>query len=206
MRRLAPVLIVCTLMIAAFPGVGSSAPPAAPPEAACPSPADTLHAVVCAGIKPVPSLAPSETDAAWHRLAHGHQTLAGTVTSDCRPLRAVFYTATDWRRLATKLAGNASACAQYYISVPPLSADKTQERSDEAWRIRALGSNFHALAEINMSAWATWVADNGGTWYSAGVEARRRMAAAGYDVSLGDTWAVNEFSSAVRQGSTLLFN
>ena len=26
------------------------------------------------------------------------------------------------------------------------------------------------------------------------------MAAAGYDVSLGDTWAVNEFSSAVRQG------
>ena len=27
------------------------------------------------------------------------------------------------------------------------------------------------------------------------------MAAAGYDVSLGDTWAVNEFSSAVRQGT-----
>src|SRR5207244_9879201 len=87
---------------------------------------------------------------AWHRLAHGHQTLAGTVTSDCRPLRAVFYTATDWRRLATKLAGSASGCAQYYFSIPPLSADKTQERSDEAWRIRALGSNFHALAEINM--------------------------------------------------------
>src|SRR5204863_8320223 len=84
-RRLAPVLIVSTLMLAAFPGVGSSAPPAAPPEAACPSPADTLHAVVCAGIKPVPSLAPSETDSSWHRRPHGHHTITGAVTSDCGP-------------------------------------------------------------------------------------------------------------------------
>src|SRR5438105_3642195 len=152
-------------------------------------------------IKPVPSLDPAATNALWHRLARGHRALAGTATSDCRPLRAVFYAATDWRRLATKLAANASACAQYYLSIPPLSADKTQERSDEAWRIRALGSNFHALAEINMSAWATWVADTGSTWYQAGVAARRSMAAAGYDVTLGDTWAVNEFSAAVRQGS-----
>ena len=52
-----------------------------------------------------------------------------------------------------------------------------------------------------MSAWGTWVADTGDTWYQAGVEARRSMAAAGYDVTLGDTWAVNEFSAAVRQGS-----
>jgi hypothetical protein len=116
-------------------------------------------------------------------------------------LRVIFYAATDWRRLATKLAADASSCAQYYISVPPLAADKTQERSDEAWRIRALGSNFHALAEINMSAWGTWVTDTGGTWYQAGVAARQNMAAAGFDVSQGDTWAVNEFSAAVRQGS-----
>ena len=39
-----------------------------------------------------------------------------------------------------------------------------------------------------------WVAQNNSTWFEAGVEARRRMAAAGYDVSKGDTWAVNEFS------------
>jgi hypothetical protein len=127
--------------------------------------------------------------------------LAGTATTDCRPLRVIFYAATDWRRLATRLAANASSCAQYYISVPPLAADKTQERSDEAWRIRALGSNFHALAEINMSAWGTWVTDTAGTWYQAGVNARQNMAAAGFDVSQGDTWAVNEFSAAVRQGS-----
>src|SRR5437016_3058973 len=151
-------------------------------------------------IKPVPSLDPAATNALWHRLAHGHRRLAGTATSDCRPVRAVFYAATDWRRLATKLAANAYACAQYYISVPPLADTKTQERSDEAWRIRALGANFHALAEINMSAWGTWVIDGGGTWYQAGVEARKNMAAAGYDVIQGDTWAVNEFSSSVRQG------
>jgi len=160
-----------------------------------------LRAVGCGRVRPVPSLAPAATERAWRRLARGHLTLAGAVSSGCRPLRAVFYAATDWRRLATKLAANASGCAQYYISIPPLSDDKTQERSDEAWRIRALGSNFHAMAEINMSAWGTWVADNSSTWFGAGVEARRRVAAAGYDVSLGDTWAVNEFSSAVRQGS-----
>jgi hypothetical protein len=151
--------------------------------------------------KPVPSLDPAATNALWHRLAHGHRRLAGTATTDCRPLRAVFYAATDWRRLATKLAANASTCGQYYISVPPLADNKTQERSDEAWRIRALGANFHALAEINMSGWGTWVADTGNSWYQAGVEARKSMAAAGFDVSQGDTWAVNEFSSAVRQGS-----
>src|SRR5207248_8629897 len=122
-------------------------------------------------------------------------------TGDCRPLRAVFYTQTDWMRLVTKLAANPSPCAQYYFSIPSLADDHTQVRSDQAWRIRALGPQFHAMAEISMSAWGTWVGDNSSTWYEAGVEARRRMAAAGYDVSVGDTWAVNEFSSAVRQGT-----
>ncbi|HEY7119720.1 MAG TPA: IPT/TIG domain-containing protein, partial [Tepidisphaeraceae bacterium] len=149
---------------------------------------------------PVPSLDPAATEAAWRQLAHGHQVVAGVAAGACRPLKAVFYAATDWRRLATKLAASASPCAQYYISIPPFATDKTQERPDEAWRIRALGSNFHALAEINLSAWGTWLAANGGTWYAAGVEARRRMASAGYDVSQGDTWAVNELHTAVRRG------
>ena len=111
-----------------------------------------------------------------------------------------FTPATDWLRLTTKLAATASPCAQYYISVPPLAADKAQPRSDQAWRIRALGPAFHALAEINVTGWTSWVATTGNSWYAAGVEARRRMAAAGYDVAAGDTWALNELSSAVRQG------
>jgi hypothetical protein len=149
----------------------------------------------------VPSLDPAATAALWNRLAHGHSRVAGLATPDCRPARVIFYAQTDWRRLATTLAANASPCADYYISVPPLVSDKTQERSDEAWRIRALGSNFHALAEINMPAWRKWVTGGSGSWYQAGVEARKRMAAAGFDVAQGDTWAVNEFSSGVRQGN-----
>jgi len=149
----------------------------------------------------VPSLDPAATTTLWDRLAHGHGRLAGLATTNCRPLRVIFYAETDWRRLATTLAANASPCAQYYISVPPLVGNKTQERSDEAWRIRALGSNFHALAEINRPAWRSWVTNGGGSWYQAGVAARTNMAAAGFDITQGDTWAVNEFSSAVRQGS-----
>ena len=115
----------------------------------------------------------------------------------------MFYTEDDWLRLATKLAANASACAQYYISIPPLAADKTAFRSDQAWRIRALGANFHPVAEINYTGWSKWVSANNSTFYDAGVEARARMAAAGFDVSVGDTWAVNELSSAVRAGTNV---
>jgi hypothetical protein len=117
----------------------------------------------------------------------------------CLPLDAVFYAATDWLRLAQKLRANPSACANYYVSIPPFSADKSTLRPNEAGQIRALGPQFHAMAEINVTGWASWVAaDSTRTWFDAGVEARRRMAAAGFDVDAGDIWAVNEFSSAVR--------
>jgi hypothetical protein len=147
--------------------------------------------------KPVPSLTPAKTAKLWKQLVERPRPFS---TSDCTPLRAVFYAGTDWLRLATKLAANASPCAHYHISVPPLAADKTQFRADQAWRIRALGPQFHALAEVNVTGWTSWVSTNGTTWHAAGQEARRRMAAAGYDVNAGDTWVVNEFSSAVRQG------
>ena len=149
--------------------------------------------------KPVPSLTPETTQRLWSTLVRRRR--AQSAKADCQPLRAVFYAATDWLRLATKLAANPSPCAQYLISIPPLTADKTQLRADQAWRIRALGPTFHALAEINVTGWTAWVATPGNSWYAAGVEARRRMAAAGYDVGSGDTWALNELSSAVRQGT-----
>jgi hypothetical protein len=149
--------------------------------------------------RPVPSLQPAQTQRLWSQLI-GHPVRTSAATPDCRPLRAVFYAPSDWLRLATKLAANASPCADYYISIPPLAADKTQFRLDQAWRIRALGPSFHALAEVHMPGWRAWVTSTGSTWYQAGVEARRRMAAAGYDVSLGDGWIVNEFSSGVRRG------
>jgi hypothetical protein len=148
--------------------------------------------------QPVPSLEPAKTKRLWNRLAEARRPFAAA--TDCRPLRAVFYASTDWLRVATTLASKASPCAHYYVSIPPLAADKTRPRPDQAWRIRALGPAFHALAEIHVTAWTGWVAQNGGSWHAAGQEARRRMAAAGYDVAAGDTWAVNELSSAVRRG------
>ena len=120
--------------------------------------------------------------------------------AECRPLRGIFYAASDWLRLATKLAAAASPCAEYYISVPPLVADKTTFRRDQAWRIRALGPNYHAMAEIHFATWTRWVQSTGNSWYTAGITARERMATADYDVALGDTWALNELTSAVRRG------
>jgi hypothetical protein len=153
-----------------------------------------------ARVAPVPSLEPSVTERLWRSLVRRRAAVTPLAVGDCRPLRAVFYAASDWLRLATKLATTPSPCADYSISVPPLVADKTLPRPDQAWRVRALGPSFHALAEISWNAWSAWVAAGSGTWYEAGVEARRRMASAGYDVSLGDSWALNELSSAVRRG------
>ena len=150
---------------------------------------------------PVPSLDPQATQVLWRELTHRPVSFRPLeAQAGCRPLRAVFYAATDWLRLATRLAAAPSPCAQYYVSVPPIVGDKTKPRPDQAWRIRALGPSFHALAEIHYTAWQRWVASTGSSWYQAGVEARRRMAAAGYDVGAGDTWALNEVSSAVRRG------
>jgi len=149
---------------------------------------------------PVPSLDPQRTQAEWERLVRRQVFRPYAVEAGCRPLRAVFYAQTDWLRLATTLAANASPCAQYSVSVPPVVGDKTRFRPDQAQRIRALGPSVHALAEIHYTAWQKWVASTGSSWYQAGVEARRRMAAAGYDVSAGDTWALNEVTSAVRRG------
>jgi type IV pilus biogenesis protein CpaD/CtpE len=147
----------------------------------------------------VPSLEPEKTEALWRSLVRRprHQRAQG----ECRPLRGVFYAATDWLRLATKLAATPSPCAEYYVSIPPIVGDKTNLRQGQAERIRALGRNFHALAEIHWTSWSRWVAENGTTWHAAGVEARRRMAQAGFEITAGDTWAVNEFPSTVRSGA-----
>jgi hypothetical protein len=148
---------------------------------------------------PVPSLEPEKTAALWSRLVSTRARRA-QAPAQCRPLRAVFYAASDWMRLATKLAASASPCADYYISIPPIVADKTQPRPDQAWRIRALGPRFHAMAEIHFATWSRWVGTTGSSWHDAGVTARQRMAAAGYDVAQGDIWALNEAGSAIRRG------
>jgi hypothetical protein len=85
--------------------------------------------------------------------------------------------------------------------VPPLVSDKTLARPNAAPRIRALGRNFHALAEIHFATWTRWVASTSSSWHAAGVTARARMAAAGFDVAQGDSWVLNEMTTAVRRGT-----
>jgi len=113
----------------------------------------------------------------------------------CRHADVVFYT-TDSQRLAQRLHANASPCADYFVSVTPGGTDSLTPRAIAA-AIRSNGPQFHAMAEVRTVAWASWVAANGKTWFDAGVEVRRRMAAAGYDVAAGDTWAVNELKADV---------
>ena len=148
---------------------------------------------------PVASLEPQATTELWRRLVASPRPVR--LQADCRPLRGVFYAATDFLRLATKLAATPSPCAEYYISVPPLVSDKTLPRPNAAPRIRALGPNFHAMAEIHFATWTRWVASTGSSWHTAGVTARQRMAAAGFDVAQGDTWVFNELTTAVRRGT-----
>jgi hypothetical protein len=160
--------------------------------ARCSASASTLAVLECADGPVVASLE--------RRYRPGKPRFRLTAASaPCRRAELVFYAARDWLRLGPKLAERASPCADYYISIPPLVGDKTNPRPNQARRIRALGPRFHALAEIHWTTWQKWVGATGRTWYEAGVEARRRMAAAGYDVALGDTWAVNEFPSSVRR-------
>lgn len=115
----------------------------------------------------------------------------------CRlPVEYLSWTASDWARLGGALAASAAPCAQYWISIPPLAANKTGLRVLQDDVVRALGPTIHPVAEMTLGAgtgWAQWVAKGNGTWFQAGVEFRRRMAAAGYRPDLGETWLVNEF-------------
>jgi hypothetical protein len=189
-------LFLLSLLAAAMLLASTNAAAAAAEERRCGSLAvSTLAVIDCAAAPVVPSLDPR------YRSGKPRFRLSGATSTAvaCRPSEFVFYAARDWLRLVPKLAERASPCAQYYVSVPSLVADKTNARPDQAWRIRTLGPRFHAMAEIHWTTWENWVRTTGRTWYEAGVEARRRMAAAGFDVALGDTWAVNEFPSSVRR-------
>ncbi len=113
---------------------------------------------------------------------------AAAPASTCRHTDVVFYT-TDTTRLATELGASSSSCADYYLSITP-TATGLPRGGTPVTTIHGLGQHFHAMAEIRLNAWTSYATTNG--WYAAGVEVRHQMALAGYDTSLGDTWAVNE--------------
>ncbi len=113
----------------------------------------------------------------------------------------VIYTQGGWNLLADAFRADPSPCANYFISIPAVAGNKSYPRGGgEAAAMRARGARFHAAAEFH---WTTWAAVAGMTWYEKGVEFRRRMTAAGYDVSAGDGWAINELPSSVRSDTTV---
>jgi hypothetical protein len=194
-RSFASCLALAPMVAATLLATGSDAATARN-ATRCSTSASTLAVVECADRPVVASLDPRYRSG---RPRFRFSSTSRASATNCRASEFVFYATRDWLRLGPKLAERASPCADYYISIPSLVADKTMARPDQAWRIRALGPRFHAMAEIHWTTWQDWVRATGHTWYDAGLEARRSMAAAGYDVALGDTWAVNEFPSSVRR-------
>jgi hypothetical protein len=120
------------------------------------------------------------------------------IPADCPwPVEVVYYTASATRTLANALAAQPGPCAHHYLSVPSVEGNKTIPRPGVAPGLRALSPRVHAMAEFN---WGGWADVEGLSWYEKGVEFRRQMPGAGYDVAAGDTWALNELPNAVRRG------
>jgi hypothetical protein len=129
-------------------------------------------------------------------------TRSGPSPASCRyDANVIVYAASDWLPIGEEFAANASQCANYWIHIPTLAANKLACRVNQAHQIRAHGPRFHAMCEAHFVSWATWVRGAPGrTWYQAGVLQRAQMASVGFDVANGDTWSINELTSAVRRG------
>jgi hypothetical protein len=165
--------------------------------------ADPLLAVdaVCSGAN---DLLDSTAVAALERAVAAAPAHLDDFPPSCRlHAEAVFWTASDWLLLGEALAADPSPCADYYVSIPPQSADKTLLRGLQDDLVRALGPHIHPVAEMTLgtlTGWDHWVnAVPGRTWFGAGVEFRRRMAVAGYRFDLGETWLLNEFDRSTRR-------
>lgn len=195
-------LLALLLAALAVPGAGRAEPADGDGQdlAACIREAESTLAVLDCTPAADPALAAvatldEEFSASWKPAADP------SLPAWCRlPAKVIVYAASDWVRAAQKLAGSTTPCAEIFLSIPPLAADKTRFRVLQDDLVRAVSPQIHPVAEIHVTGWQGWVAANRKTWFDAGVEARRRMQAAGYDVGAGETWAVNEFSSAVRRG------
>jgi hypothetical protein len=206
MRRSLPILLLVLALSLVLPGAAWSDPAedARSEVGACASAAESTLAVLDC----VPAAAASDAvaDAAVPTLDEAFSSTWAPPTDQslpawCRlPAKIVVYTSSDWVRAAQKLATDASLCAEIFLSIPPLAADKTRFRVLQDDIVRAVSPQIHPVAEIHVTGWMGWVAANKKTWYEAGVEARVRMQEAGYVVENGEIWFVNEFSSAVRRG------
>jgi hypothetical protein len=143
--------------------------------------------------------------------------------------RVVTYNPNGFDQLFLALEQHRTSCAHYYIVVaPPANPERKREvrrcrsyatqeecrtrsqaiRRDgrPAWivdYIRQAGRNFHPVAEFH---WGAWSQVTGWSWQRRGMEFRKRMKAAGYEISRGDTWGLNEFGTSFRYNATTRTN
>ena len=156
-----------------------------------------------ARITPVPSLEPGATELEWAALVQAQRQRGGV--AELAAWRIAVRCADLLRRRAT---GSVSPRSWRPAGRPAPSTTSPSRRSPPTRHVRVPirrgASRRSALASMpwrrSTSPRGRSGSANGATWHAAGVEARRRVAAAGYDLGGGDTWAVNEFSSAVRRG------
>src|SRR5262245_22198356 len=157
------LLVAATLVLAAPGGATAGDLPDIPDLPDCSDPG----AECIDGMPVVPSLDPE-----WSRNFEPPPLPRLRSFAACRPVSVVFYTPMDWFRVAQKMRADPSACGDYYVTVPSLTADKTQARPNEAARIRALGPQVHAIADITIgnagNGWLAWVNAGNGTWFDAG--------------------------------------
>ncbi len=117
----------------------------------------------------------------------------------CASFAVAFPTNRDWLRLGQRLLANASPCVDYWISIPPLAADKTAPRCLQDDLVRALGPRVHVMAELHFAGWNKWWTSVAGrTPAQAGAEFVRTWRDCGY-LQPGETWALNEMHSGVRR-------
>ena len=110
--------------------------------------------------------------------------------------QVITYNPNGWGLLLDAFEANSTPCADYYIFLPAIAGNKVMPRGGPAPSgVRARAGRFHAVAEFHWGAWSNVA---GMSWYEKGVEFRRRMDAAGYDVARGDTWGLNELPSSTR--------
>jgi hypothetical protein len=125
-------------------------------------------------------------------------------TTCARTAEVITYDPNGWDTLVDAFEANVSTCANYFIHLPAIASDKTQPRGPtQPAGVRARKGRFFAVAEFHYGAWAMR-ADLG--WFEKGVEFRKRMDAAGYNVMRGDTWAINELPSTVRTDASVRTN
>jgi hypothetical protein len=221
MRRPMPLLaLIVVLLVGSPPSAAQEAiPPSEDPAEAvdCVDPEFLSNALIeCAGLAVASAAEETVTDAIAGELEGSASTTPEASTAAealvfppyCRvKVDVIVWGGLQWFELAQAPAADQSQCAEYFISIPPTDDIRTTLRVRARFNeVRALSPRIHPVAEIRFTGptgWRSWVVGPhpqwapGRTFYGAGVEARRRMAQRGLDVTAGETWALNELSEEV---------